>query len=252
MRTEIRALLAVVVAALVSMAAYRLTPEGKASGDRTRRGGSFVLGFWVRNWFYWFLRPVESFCLALRLSPLAFNVLGVLLGGIAGVCFARGELPLGGAVMLLSGVADVLDGQIARGRGLVSDAGAFLDSTLDRFAELGAFVGLAWWYEEEWPLVVVTLALGGSLMVSYTRARGEGLGISCKVGVMQRAERMLLLGLGSILSPTLSSALGRERGFVLFVLLVVVAAGTLATSVWRIRWIAKALTERARGGPGER
>jgi CDP-diacylglycerol--glycerol-3-phosphate 3-phosphatidyltransferase len=246
-RTETWALLAAVAAALLSMAAYRLTPAGRASGDRTRRGGSFVLGFWVRNWFYWFLRPLESLCLALRMDPLVFNVLGVALGGVAGVAFARGELPFGGAVMLLSGIADVLDGQIARGRGLVSDAGAFLDSTLDRIAELGVFVGLAWYYGEGWPLVAVTLGLGGSLLVSYTRARGEGLGISCKEGVMQRAERMLLLGLGSILSPTLSGALDREPGSVLFVLLVVVAAGTLGTSVWRIRWITKALEERARG-----
>jgi phosphatidylglycerophosphate synthase len=243
-RSEIWGLLAVVAVALMSMLAYRLTPAGKRSGDETRRGGSFALGFWVRNWFYWFIRPVKAVCFALGLSPFVFNVLGVVLGAAAGWFFARGEFPLGGAMILLSGVADVLDGEIARGRDLVSDAGAFLDSTLDRFAELAVFVGLAWYYGEGWPLLIIMLGLGGSLMVSYTRARGEGLGISCKAGVMQRAERMLMLGFGSILSPTVADAFGRDPGLPLLILLTFIAMGTLGTSLYRIRWITKALDER--------
>jgi hypothetical protein len=102
-RSEIWGLLAVVAVALMSMLAYRLTPAGKRSGDETRRGGSFALGFWVRNWFYWFIRPLKAVCFALGLSPFVFNVLGVGLGAAAGWFFARGEFPLGGAMILLSG-----------------------------------------------------------------------------------------------------------------------------------------------------
>jgi CDP-diacylglycerol--glycerol-3-phosphate 3-phosphatidyltransferase len=240
-----------VALALASMAVYGITPAGRRTGeDLTGRGGSFVLGFWVRNWFYWFIAPVERLCLALHLTPFVFNALGVLLALVGLVFFARGALPAGGAMILASGIADVLDGQIARGRNLVSDMGAFLDSTLDRYAELAVFVGLAWHYADGWPLVVVVIALGGSLMVSYTRARGEGLGIFCKGGVMQRAERMLLLGFGSILDPTLSDALGRDTGFVLLVLLIIIAAGTLGTSVYRTFWISRALEDRRRAQEG--
>ena len=96
----------------------------------------------------------------------------------------------------------VLDGRLARARGLASQRGAFLDSTLDRFAEVGVFVGLAVLYMESVPeLAVVVAALGGSLLVSYTRARGESLGVTARVGVMQRAERLLLVGLGAVLDP---------------------------------------------------
>jgi CDP-diacylglycerol--glycerol-3-phosphate 3-phosphatidyltransferase len=89
--------------------------------------------------------------------------------------------------------------------------------------------------------MIIMLGLGGSLLVSYTRARGEGLGVTCKAGVMQRAERLLILGLGSILSPTISELFGREPGFVLLILLTLIAAGTLGTSIYRIRWITRAL-----------
>ena len=93
-------------------------------------------------------------------------------------------------------------------------------------------------------MIAVTLALGGSLMVSYTRARGEGLGVTCKAGVMQRAERILILGVGSILSPTVADAFGRAPGFLLALLLTLIALGTIGTSLYRIRWITKALSER--------
>lgn len=235
-------LLAVLLVAVVSMAIYRITPQGRQTGtDLTGRGGSFVLGFWTRNWFYWMIAPVRRACLALRLTPTVFNALGVLLGLASMVFFARGELPWAGWMILLSGVADVLDGEIARARDLASSTGAFLDSTLDRYAEIAAFVGLTLLYGEGWPVVVVLVGLSGSLMVSYTRARGEGLGISCKGGIMQRAERMLILGLGSILDPALSGALGKEPGFLLLILVAAIAVGTVGTSVYRTIWISRAL-----------
>ena len=104
--------------------------------------------------------------------------------------------------MLLGGAADVLDGRIARARDMAGERGAFLDSTLDRFAEVGAFIGLIVMYRDSATAVtIVAVALGGSLLVSYARARGESLGIVCKVGIMQRAERLLLVGFGGILDP---------------------------------------------------
>lgn len=241
MRPELVVFVAALAFVLLSMVVYRLTPQGSGSGDKTGRGGSFFLGFWVRNWFYWFIRPVTKLSLALGLSPLFYNMLAVALGLASLVFYARGQLPLAGWMILLSGFADVMDGEVARGKGVASDAGAFLDSTLDRFSEFAAFVGLTMFFGSGFPVVAVLVAFGGSLMVSYTRARGESLGVLCKLGLMQRAERMLLLGLGSIFDPAMSAVLGRPAGFILQIIIVVIAVGTVATAIFRTVWIARKL-----------
>jgi CDP-diacylglycerol--glycerol-3-phosphate 3-phosphatidyltransferase len=207
-------------------------------GDR----GSFVLGSFVRNWFYWFIWPIERVSLAIGLSPTAFNLLGVAFGGIAGACFATGRVNLGGWFVLLGGAADVLDGRIARAQGKANQTGAFLDSTLDRFAEVGAFIGLAVLFRASAvELAVVVTALGGSLLVSYARARGESLGVVCKVGIMQRAERLMLVGFGGIFDPAVTVWRGWEPGTLLVGLLAVVAVGTVATAIYRTIWIANRL-----------
>jgi CDP-diacylglycerol--glycerol-3-phosphate 3-phosphatidyltransferase len=252
MRVEIVALLACLGLALLSMVLFRLTAGAKPRSAEVARRGSFVLGNWLREWFYWAVDPVKRVSLALSLPPEVFNALGVLLGVLSGVAFAFGNLPAGGALLLLSGITDAFDGLVARARGLVSEAGAFLDSTLDRYTEIAAFVGLAWWYRDPLPVLVIVLGLSSSLMVSYTRARGESLGVLCTVGVMQRAERLLLLGLGSIVDPALSAAFGRGPGAVLLVLLAIIAIGSFGTSVFRTFWITRRLGEKDRPGSSDR
>ena len=145
--------------------------------------------------------------------------------------------------LLLGGAADVLDGRIARALGVASRRGAFIDSTLDRFAEFGAFVGLAVWFRFSGiALLLVVTALGGSLLVSYTRARGESVGVLCKLGVMQRAERLLLLGFAGLFDPALSAALGQGGpGALLVPVLGIIAVGTVGTALFRTVWIAQRL-----------
>lgn len=243
MNRELWGLTITIAVAIASMVGYRFSAAGRNRGkDASGRGGSFVLGFWVRDWFYWALTPVRSGALASGASPLAFNLLGLLLGILSGVAMALGELPLGGLLILLSGVADVLDGDVARRRGLVSEAGAFIDSTLDRFAEFAVFAGLTVYFDGGLPVLLVVIALGGSLLVSYTRARGESLGVLCKLGILQRAERMLLLGLGTILDPTIAAALGRPEGTLVIFIMGILAVGTVGTSVFRTVWIARRLS----------
>ena len=135
-----------------------------------------------------------------------------------------------------------MDGRIARAQGVADQRGAFLDSTLDRFAEVGAFVGLAVLFRES-PLALslAVTALGGSLLVSYARARGESLGVLCNLGVMQRAERLLLVGFGGILDPPVSEWVGWAPGTLLTGVLGLVAVGTVITAVFRTVWIAKRL-----------
>ena len=244
MRSELTALVVVVGLALATMPVFALSGANRAMDalESTTRG-KFVLGSFVRRWFFWFVRPVERLSLLLGLSPLFYNLLGFAFGAVAGLCFASGRLAMGGWAVLLSGVADALDGRIARARGLAGPRGAFLDSTIDRFAEVAAFVGLAVAFRASGAaLAVVAAALGGSLLVSYTRARGESQGVLCTAGVMQRAERLLLIGFGAILDGTGSALLGRDPGTLLLAALVVTAVGTVATAVYRTVWIARRLT----------
>lgn len=244
MRSEIAVLLSILGFAVLSMPLYAM--------GRARRGrdphevadrGSFVLGSFARDWFYWFQSPVQRVALALGLGPLFFNLLGVFFGVLAGVFFATGHLSLAGWSILLGGWADVLDGRVARALGVADERGAFLDSTLDRFAEFGAFVGLAVLFKDsELALVLVVTALGGSLLVSYARARGESVGVVCKLGVMQRAERLLILAFGAILDPAVAAWLGRDVGTLLIPALALVAVGTVGTAVFRTWWIAARLS----------
>ena len=241
-RGDVLAFFGVLIIALVSMPIYAVTSPGRDDPLDVEDRGSFVLGGFVRGWFYWFLQPVERLSLGLRISPTAFNLMGVFFGVAAGYLFATGRVNLGGWAVLMGGSADVLDGRIARARGLEGPRGAFLDSTLDRFAEVGAFVGLAVYFQgSALAIVIVVMALSGSLLVSYTRARGESLGIICKVGIMQRAERLLLVGFGGVLDPALAAWTGLLGGTPLLVLLAFVSVGTLGTAAYRTVWISNRL-----------
>ena len=237
-------LFAFVAAGLLTMVIYRASAAGRGGNDRTGRGGSFVLGFWVRNWFYWLIRPVTRTSVRLGLTPFFYNLVAVACGLGSGYAYATGHFPVAGWLVFMSGLADVIDGEVARATNVADARGAFLDSTLDRFAEFFAFVGLGYYFAEGWQAVAIVTALGGSLLVSYTRARGESLGVLCKVGVMQRAERMLVLGLASILDPWLSDAIHRDLGTVVSLAIAVIAIGTVWTSVHRTVWIARALKRR--------
>ena len=240
MRSELVVLGSVLALALVSMAVFGFGPARHAVDphDSPNRG-KFVLGSFGPRWFYWFIGPLERVSIALGLSPLFYNLLGLAFGLASLGLFSNGLLAAGGWAVLLGGAADVLDGRIARAQGVASPRGAFLDSTIDRFAEVAAFIGLAAWYRTSGlALVVVVVALSGSLLVSYTRARGESQGVLCTLGVMQRAERILLVGFGAILDGSVSAALGRDQGAFLLSMLVLLAAGTMGTAVFRTVWIA--------------
>jgi CDP-diacylglycerol--glycerol-3-phosphate 3-phosphatidyltransferase len=247
-RPEFEVLLVMGIVGALSMPIY--------GAGRARRGkdkleiadrGTFFLGTWVRDWFYWFLRPIEAPSLAIGLGPLFFNVGGVVCGALAGIAFATDHFVWGGWGVLAGGIADILDGRIARAQGVASARGAFLDSTLDRFAEVGAFMGLAVRFgTSTWATLMVAGALGGSLLVSYARARGESVGIVCKLGVMQRAERLIVLGFAGILDPSASdlwphTPWGDPAGALLVPALTVIALGTIGTAIFRTVWIAQRL-----------
>lgn len=140
--------------------------------------------------------------IALRLTANIITVLGLAPAVLGGVAFARGQVRLGGLFLLISGVMDMLDGAVARVSGGESRFGALLDSTIDRYAEIAVYLGLAILYRGSIEtLTGVILALCGSLMVSYVKARAEGLGLSCNVGMLQRPERLVILMVGAFIGP---------------------------------------------------
>jgi phosphatidylinositol phosphate synthase len=228
---------------LLTMPVYALVARGRPrDADVARRPRTILLGFWVRDWLMWAIAPLERLFLALAIPPVAFNWAGAALGAAAGVAYAFGAFAAGGWLILLGGAADIFDGRIARARGMVSKAGAFLDSTLDRFAETFAFAGLAVWFRASaWSALVVASALGGSLLVSYARARGEGLGVSYRGGLMQRAERLVLLALASLLDPVLTLAASWPPGRLLIGVTAVIGAASLGTALHRTVAISRAL-----------
>lgn len=155
---------------------------------------------WTRARTRWMLVPFVDIAVRLGLTPNSLTVLGFVLNVVAGVLVGYGYIFAGGAVMTaLAMPLDALDGELARKTNQQSRFGAFFDSTLDRFAEGALLMGLAAYFVRQNDItgVVVTfVALVGSLMVSYTRARAEGLGIECKVGLFSRFGRFLVLAAG--------------------------------------------------------
>lgn len=147
------------------------------------------------------LTPVAAALVRLGITPNALTITGLLLNfGVAAVLAGGYEL-LGGVLVLFAGLFDMLDGAVARLGKKVTVFGAFLDSTLDRYSEAAVFLGLLVSYVtqgRQTESLLVYAVVVGSLMVSYTRARAEGLNLKCEVGWLQRPERIAILGLGLI------------------------------------------------------
>ena len=145
------------------------------------------------------LNPIVELMTRLSIHPNTFTTFGFLVGCPAAYFVAVGSLRLGACLILLSGLCDSIDGKLARSSGQVTKFGALYDSSMDRYSEVIFFIGMAFYFVKNgWYLTSIAIAvgLGGSLMVSYVRARAEGLGFDCRVGLLQRAERLLLLGIG--------------------------------------------------------
>lgn len=151
---------------------------------------------YLRLWFKWFLDPLAGFFLRLGFTPNMMTMLG-LLGNTVGAFFlARGEMLTGGLFVLLMGPVDALDGTMARLRGEASDFGAFVDSVTDRYSELIIYGGLLYYFLTQGDVIgglLVFVAAAGSVLVSYVKARAEGLGYEAKVGLLTRAERYIVL-----------------------------------------------------------
>lgn len=159
----------------------------------------------VEKPFYAAVNPLVQRLIKSGVRPNTITTVGTGLVLVSAVAYATGHIRLGGALLLLSGVADTLDGQVARSGAMVTRFGAFYDSTLDRVGDGATFIGIGAFLltgpdvAYRVPATILCMvAILGSLLVSYARARAEGLGLDCKVGIAQRAERILGLGIASL------------------------------------------------------
>lgn len=170
------------------------------------------------------LNPLVWLLSTMRVRPDTLTFMGWGLSIGAAILFGVGYIKSAGAVMLLAGLFDALDGAVARKTGRMSSFGAFLDSTLDRLSESAVFVGIVFFYasaSRPYEALVAGVAMTFSLLTSYTRARAEGLGLKCEVGILERAGRVVILSVLSLL------------GFVT-VGVGLVAVGALVTMVQRM------------------
>jgi phosphatidylglycerophosphate synthase len=234
--------------AILTMPVYAvMTRRRPVDADVARRPTTIILGTWVRDWLMWIIGPVERKFVEWKLSPDIFNYVGGAFGLFAGIAFANNELALGGWLILFGGLADIFDGRIARARGIGSNYGEFLDSMLDRFAEMFVFIGIALYFEPTWWAMTATvLASGGSMMVSYARAKGEAVGVDCRGGIMQRAERLVVLAVASLLDAPVTRALDWIPGSILLAAVTLIGLGSLGTAVYRTVYICRALRKTER------
>jgi CDP-diacylglycerol--glycerol-3-phosphate 3-phosphatidyltransferase len=147
------------------------------------------------------LRAIINLCVALRIHPNTLTLIGVLINVGAAWALGYGRFRLAFVIMLIANIFDFIDGKVAHILGLQSEFGAFWDSTLDRFSDLALLTGLIFLYSKHGSgdyVMIAALALIFSIMTSYARARAESLVEKCKVGFMERPERIVLLMIGAI------------------------------------------------------
>ncbi len=187
---------------------------------------------WVRRWSGSILIPVARFVSWTGISPNGITLIGFALTVAVAFLLAMGYFPLAGALLIVAAFFDGIDGALARLLNRVTRFGAFLDSTTDRFSEAALFLGLLIYYYGQGAgveVILCYLTIIGSLMVSYTRARAEGLGVPLREGLFTRLERMVVLIAGLLVSPWV------PLWFVLG-LLAVLSNFTALQRIWLVWW----------------
>jgi len=179
------------------------------------------------------LLPITKLLARLKISPNFFTLIGFIITIVAGLLYGKGIFLLAGITLIVAGLFDILDGEIARISEGETKFGAFLDSTLDRYSDFAILAGMFYYYyyyRNTLACSFVLLTILGSYLVSYTRARAESIGEECKVGIGDRAIRVIIIVIGSFFGPKI---------FVAFLGLLVVL--TNLTAIYRIYYVWKQL-----------
>lgn len=191
--------------------------------------------------FYAAVDPLVARLIRSGVRPNTITTVGTGLVLVSAAAFGFGHIRIGGLLLLLSGVADTLDGQVARGGAMVTRFGAFYDSTLDRVGDGATFIGIGAFFltapdvsHRVAATIACMVAILSSLLVSYARARAEGLGLDCKVGIAQRAERVVLVGVASLMFGA------GPRAVLLEAIVAILAVASVITVVQRFVYVYRA------------
>lgn len=204
-------------------------------GAHNLRRGDSVLPAWVKEAVRATLRPIVGLAMALHITPNTITVFGVLVTLVASGMVAAGWLLVGAAILTAGSLLDAVDGALARAQGGGTAFGGFLDSTLDRVGEAILYIGVAGWFlftyeEPAWPVLLTLTALSGSFLVSYSRARAEGIGLSANVGLAPRTERLVLVIAGIAIA-----GLGFDLGLIgALAIIAVLTTATVMQRIWHV------------------
>ncbi|MCX8277633.1 MAG: CDP-alcohol phosphatidyltransferase family protein [Dehalococcoidia bacterium] len=173
----------------------------------------------------WFERPAVAVLIALKVSPNGATVIGLMIALVAAYFVSEGDFLLGGVLVLVGATFDLLDGGIARATNSVSKRGALTDSVFDRVSEIALLIGLGMYFTSgidasQTGVLLAYVAIGGSLMVSYVRARAEGLGAKGTAGFLTRPERIVITVIGLVLGSPMA-------------VLWILGIGTPLSAAWR-------------------
>lgn len=207
---------------------------------------------YLQKLIYTLINPIIKGMIKMGITPNMVTTIGFVGNVIAAFLFIHASqltpismgfswIGWGGAILLFSGLFDMMDGRLARLGNMSTTFGAFWDSTLDRYSELFSLFGITLYLitvSGIWAGVITFLALVGSIMVSYVRARAEGLGIECKVGLMQRPERVVVTALAAIITGMTSNLWWLIGGMTLIAVLANI------TAFWRVAHCYKQLKDR--------
>lgn len=210
---------------------------------------------WLQQLIYKIINPVVHGMIKIGITPNFITTTGLVMNIVAAGVFIYagmykpGELAYvgwGGGLVLFAGLFDMMDGRVARVGNMSSTFGALYDSVLDRYSELVTLFGIFYYLILQgyvWSSIITFVALIGSLMVSYVRARAEGLGLECKVGFMQRPERVVLTSLGALFCGIFSGCRLFDPMLILIVPIAIVAVCANLTAFARIAHCRKLLNK---------
>jgi len=205
------------------------------TGTRDLRRGDSLLSARVKEAGRSLLAPVVRLAVRLHLTANSVTVIGFAIVLIASALVASGELLWGAAILTAGSLLDAVDGALARAQGGGTAFGSFLDSTLDRVGEAILYIGIAGWFlftyeEPAWPVLLTLAALSGSFLVSYSRARAEGIGLSATVGLAPRTERLVL-----VIAGIAVAGLGFELGLIgALAIIAVLTTATVLQRIWHV------------------
>jgi CDP-diacylglycerol--glycerol-3-phosphate 3-phosphatidyltransferase len=241
---ERTAVLAHLLTAAVTAAVFAVIRPPRPARLEGKRGVIGLLGWWA----YWVTSPALGVARRLGITADGMTAIGTTLSIGAGVAAGAGRWGLAGVLLIWGATCDILDGELARSTGQQTKAGAFLDSNLDRISEVALFAGLALSLPDLAGKIWAVAAIPTSLMVSYARARGEGLGVACPPFGLERAERVVPFLFALNMAPFFGE---RVATLVLEGLCIYVTLGAGATALGRIVVIHRILRREAGEAAGQ-